>query len=232
MATACYRYSDAVTSAKHKIEEAGAEFAAVLVASTIAAYFTFGASEAVADSIGAALLAGARAALSWLEVDEVPGIVADMVTTVAQLGTMALSGAFVSNVSLVADDLVKTAFGEDLPPLADQLLQILHGGEMGLVGGGIGAIGGEAAQNAAKLLTQLGDGIASGEIKVADPAVAGQFLALADVLGPGGKALADLSGNAVAQLVVNHELNMQDMTTDFVSSNLGEAIHEMQESGD
>ena len=67
---------------------------------------------------------------------------------------------------------------------------------------------------------------------MADPAVAGQFLWLADVVGAGGKGLADLSANTAAQLVVNHEFSMQDLSSDFVSSNIAEAIREMQEEGD
>jgi hypothetical protein len=60
---------------------------------------------------------------------------------------------------------------------------------------------------------------------VANPAIAGSFLQLADVLsGPGGKAVADLSANAVTQLLINHELSIKDLTSDFVSSNLADAL--------
>jgi hypothetical protein len=225
VARACYRYADAVTSAKHKIEQAGAEFAAVLVASTVAAYFTFGATEAAAESIGSILLAAARAALAWLEVDEVPAIAADMITTFSQLGSMALTGTFTTNVGLVAQDLVKTAFGESLPPMAEQLMADLKGGASGAVSGPLAEIGSSAASNVASQLTRIGNAIASGEIKVANPAIAGSFLQLADVLsGPGGKAVADLSANAVTQLLINHELSIKDLTSDFVSSSLADAL--------
>lgn len=232
VATACYRYAEAVIAAKHKIEEAGAEFAAVLIAGTIAAFFSFGATEAAADSIGAALLAGVRAALSWFSVTEVPAIATDLVATISQFFALAMAGGFTSSVTLLAADLVKTSFGEDLPPAAEELMDILKGAGAGTVAGPLGEMGGAAAENAARQLEQIGDGIASGTIKVADPAVAGQFLWLADVVGAGGKAAADLSANAAAQLVVNHEFSMQDLTSDFVSTNIAEAIKQMQENGD
>jgi hypothetical protein len=232
VATACYRYAEAVIAAKHEIEEAGAEFAAVLIAGTIAAFFSFGATEAAADSIGAALLAGVRAVMSWFSVSEVPAIATDLIATISQLFAMALAGGFTSNATLLAADLVKTAFGEDLPPVAEELMDDLKGMGAGVIAGPLGEMGGAAAENAARQLEQIGDGIASGTIKVADPAVAGQFLWLADVVGAGGKGLADLSANTAAQLVVNHEFSMQDLSSDFVSSNIAEAIREMQEEGD
>jgi uncharacterized protein YukE len=232
VATACYRYAEAVNAAKRQIEEAGAEFAAVLIAGTIAAFFSFGATEEAADAIGAALLAGVRTVMSWFSVSEVPAIASDLIATVSQMLAMAMAGGFSTNVTLLAADLVKTAFGEALPPAAEELMEDLKGMGTGVIAGPLGELGGAAAENMSKQLEEIGDGIASGKIKVADPAVAGQFLWLADVVGAGGKAAADLSANAVGQLVVNHELSMQDLSSDFVSSNIAEAIKEMQEEGD
>ena len=232
VANACYRYADAVNSARRQIEEAGAEFLAVLFAGAITTFFTFGASDAAADSIGAALLAAARTAMSLFRLTEVPAIAADLITAVSQVAAMALAGGTTTAVSVLASDLVKTAFGEDLPPQAEQLMEVLHGTETGAIAGPLSDFGSQAAENAAKQLQELGDGIASGSIKVADPAVAGQFLALSDLVAAGGKTFADLGANTVGQLVVNHEFSMQDLTSDYISSSLAEAVRESMDEGD
>jgi hypothetical protein len=229
VATACYQYAEAVDAAKRQIEEAGVEFAAVLIATTIAAFFSFGASEAAADSIGAAILAAVRAVMSWFSVTEVPEIAEGLILTASQMAAWAQAGGFSTAVGLLASDLVDRAFGEALPPPAEELQEILKGMGSGVIAGGIGELGGTAAENASKQLEEIGDDIASGKLVVADPAIAGQFFWLADVIGATGKAASDLSGNAVAQLVVNHEFSMSDLTSDFISDKLSDALHEMQE---
>lgn len=231
VADACYRYADAVSSARHKIEEAVAEFIAVVVVSTVTAFFTFGATEEAADSIGAFLLATARAALSGL-VDEVPGIVEDLITAVSKVAALALASVTTSDATELASDLVKTAFGDKLPPVAQQLLDVRNGAEVGIIAGPLSDLGGQQAESFANKLEEIGNDIASGKIKVADPAIAGQFLALSDLVAASGKAGADLGANTVGQLLVNHEFSMQDLTSDYISSNLAEAIQESMDKGD
>src|SRR5580700_9791144 len=53
MAGACTKYANAVAETKTKIEQAGAEVAATLIVGTIGAFFTFGATEGIADSVAA-----------------------------------------------------------------------------------------------------------------------------------------------------------------------------------
>jgi len=231
VAQACYRCADTVTSTKRKIEETVVEVGAVLLAGAIASFFSAGATGAAADTFAAGLIAGARAVLSFLFDTAVPDIAADLLTAIARVAALAMAGGFITDANLLAVDLVKTAFGEDLPPVAEQLMDVLHGAEGGAVAGPLGDLGGMAAENVSKQLEEIGDGIASGQIKVTDPAIAGKFLWLADVFAAGGKAAADLTGTTAAQLVVNHEFSMRDLTTDFVSSNIAEAIREMQEEG-
>jgi hypothetical protein len=231
VARACYRYADAVNSARRQIEEAVVEFIAVVVVSTVAAFFTFGATEEAADSIGAFLLATARAALGTLSTD-VPEIAEDLITAVSKVAALALASVTTSDASELASDLVKTAFGESLPPVAQQLLELGKGTEEGIVAGPLSDLGGQQAENFANKLEEIGNDIASGKIKVADPAIAGQFLALSDLIAAGGKAGSDMGANAVAQLLVNHEFSMQDLTSDYISSNLAEAIQESMGKGD
>jgi hypothetical protein len=231
VATACYRYAELVDTTKRQIEEAGIEFATVVLVGTIAAFFSFGATEEAADAIGAGLLAGARAVFSWFAA-EVPAIVSDFLLTASQMLAMAMAGGFSTDVTLLATDLVKQAFGEPLPTPAEELMDTLKGMGMGTIAGPLGEMGGAGAENLSKQLEDLGDNIASGKIAVQDPAIAGQFLWLADVVAAGGKAGADLGANAIGQLVVNHEFSMQDLTSDFISNNLAEAIAESQGEGD
>ncbi|HEX3730916.1 MAG TPA: hypothetical protein VHV47_13985, partial [Opitutaceae bacterium] len=66
MSTACTKYADDVATTKSKIEEAAAEIGAVLVVGTIGAFFTFGATEALADSIAAGVVATASEAITNL----------------------------------------------------------------------------------------------------------------------------------------------------------------------
>jgi uncharacterized protein YukE len=231
VARACYRYADAVNSARRQIEEAVAEFIAVVVVSTVTALLTFGATEAAADSIGAFLLATARAVLSALSTD-VPEIAEDLITAVSKVAALALASVTTSDASELASDLVKTAFGENLPPVAQQLLDVANGTEEGIIAGPLSEFGGQQAESFANKLEEIGNDIASGKIKVADPAIAGQFLALSDLVAAGGKTATDLGATTVAQLLVSHEFSMQDLTSDYISSNLAEAIQESMNKGD
>jgi hypothetical protein len=231
VATACYRYAELVEATKRQIEEAGIEFATVVLLGTIAAFFSFGATEEAADAIGAFLINAARQVFS-LFASEVPGIVTDFLLTASQMLAMAMAGGFSTDVTLLGSDLVKQAFGEALPPPAEELMDTLKGMEAGTIAGPLGEMGGAGAENLSKQLEELGNNIASGKIVVADPAIAGQFLWLSDVVAAGGKAAADLSANAASQLVVNHDFSMQDLTSDFISSNIAEAIAESQGQGD
>jgi hypothetical protein len=57
MSTACSKYAVAVATAKHKIEEAGAEIVATLLIGAVGAFITFGLTEAISADAAAGLLA-------------------------------------------------------------------------------------------------------------------------------------------------------------------------------
>jgi uncharacterized protein YukE len=228
VALACYRYADAVDEARHQIEEIGIEAGVVFAATLVAAFFTFGASEDAAAGMASYLLAAAQAVADALEAD-VPAIVEDMIATASAFGSFAIAGFLTGSSGQLAQDLVRMAFGESTAPLGAQVSAGIEGALLGEIGEPLSDIGEAGAAGAAARLTQLSNAIASGEIKVADPTVAQSIVRLAELLeGPAGKAGVQLSASALAQLAVNNKISVEDLTSDYLSSNLIDASKESE----
>ena len=223
MAQACNKYADAVGQAKSKIEEAGAEVAAALVVGTIGAFFTFGATEAVADSIAAGLTETVAEIFFWLG-DQVGLILDDAMYTVAQavstevaqsIVTSGVVGAFTGAGGAVfsdtAEDAVRELFGEK--PLTDAEVAkdvFLYGFAGGGITGSLAKIGELSATQLSQLLTR-----GSTTVIETDPALATKMAGLAQFLyGTSGKISAGVLATATSQLALAQQLDAQGIISD------------------
>jgi hypothetical protein len=137
MASTCTQYADAAATTKRKIEEAGAEVAATLVVGTIAAFFTFGASEAIADTVAASLLATAAA-----YIEELAATVSDLILSMGTYVTQVLADLIVTAGSSVGEALAsETAASPGSSAISGSF-------------GGVGAVtGADSTQNVFSALT-------------------------------------------------------------------------------
>jgi hypothetical protein len=223
MASACNQYADAVAEAKRKIEEAGAEVAAALVIGTIGAFFTFGASEAVADSIAAGLTETVADIFFWLG-DQVGLILDDAMYTVAQAvgsdvaqsivtsGVVgSLTGAGGTVFSDAAEDSVRQLFGQKPLTQAEVAKDVFL---YGAVGGGLTGSLAKAGELTATQLSQL---LTSGSTAImgSDPYLAERMAGLAKFLyGTSGKVSAGVLATATSQLAVAQQLDAQGIISD------------------
>jgi hypothetical protein len=223
MAKACNQYADAVGEAKRKIEEAGAEVAAALVVGTIGAFFTFGATEAVADSIAAGLTDTVADIFFWLG-DQVGLILDDAMYTVAQavstdvaqsivMGGVvgAFTGAGGTVFSDTAEDAVRQLFGEKPLTQAEAAKDVFL---YGAVGGGLT---GSLAKVGELTATQLSQLLTSGSTAImgSDSYLAEKMAGLAQFLyGTSGKVSAGVLATATSQLALAQQLDAQGIISD------------------
>jgi hypothetical protein len=223
MAQACNQYADAVGQAKSKIEEAGAEVAAALVVGTIGAFFTFGATEAIADSIAAGLTETVAEIFFWLG-DQVGLILDDAMYAVAQAvstdvaQSIALSGvvgAFTGAGGAVfsdaAEDAVRQLFGEKPLTQAEVAKDVFL---FGAVGGGLTGTLAKVGELTATQLSQL---LTRGSTAIieSDPALAQKMAGLAQFLyGTSGKISAGVLATATSQLALAQQLDAEGIISD------------------
>jgi hypothetical protein len=243
MSAACTNYADAVTTAKSNIEDAGAAIAATLIFGTLGAFFTFGASEGVADSVAAGLLvtvtgfmdtlvsaaAGIASGLSvTLEADILgAGSVMDSVLTSgipASLLSSAISGGAVgvggTITSTVADADIRALYGDAPASRSDMLQDLLVGG---LAGGATGGLLEEAGDMTSEQLANLLRNTAD-SVQDSDPQQYVELVALANKLqGMTGKLTNGVFASVASQLLTAQQTAAQDVASDQLQSLLENA---------
>jgi uncharacterized protein YukE len=223
MSDACSKYADAVAETKRKIEEAGAEVAAVLTIGTIGAFFTFGATEAAADSLAAGLAAAAADAIAGL--GEIAGgiaataayAVAAAVESEAAVGIIAagISGAFTgvggSIMSDDATDAVRELFGEAPLSPSEVAKDVLIGG---LAGGATGGILGKLGEMGAPQLARLLSNAATG-VRETNPQLFVDMMTLSKQLqGTTGKVGVGVLSSVASQLVTAQQISAEGVASD------------------
>jgi hypothetical protein len=234
MASACNKYADAVAETKSKIEEAGAEVAATLILGTIGAFFTFGATEGIADSVAAGLLATVAGYIDDLT-GIVGGIVLDFSTTLgwaialggdavadaletdtaAALGSSILSGSAAgvggTITADVAEDSVRQLFGEQPLSPGDVTKDLLIGGLAGgATGGLIGKLGDMSAEQLSNVLTKAADSVST-----TNPQQYVDMMKLAELLdGTTGKVSVGLVSSVASQLITTQQINAEGVASD------------------
>lgn len=223
MSTACSDYASAVAATKRKIEEAGAEVLAALVLGTIGAFFTFGASEGISDSVAAGLLArvvglidalgqevgGLVAAAGWVVSD---ALETDLAQTVL---ARAVAGAAVGvGGTLSADagrNAVRQLFGDE-PLSQDELRKdlITAGLAGGAAGGVLGKLGEMGAEQLSKLLSN-----SAGTVAESNPQLFVDMMTLSGKLaGTTGKVSSGVLASVASQLITAQQVNAEDLSRD------------------
>ena len=163
MAQACYRYADAVNHAKRRIEEAGAEVAATLLLGTLAAIFTWGATEGVTVTVATELAERVAAIFESLS-----GTAAEIAATIGKISGAILTSAATGALSAAQidgiRDGVRQAFGEQPLGSAQALADVGRGIEAGAVGGPLGKAGEVGAGKMSELLSGQ-----AGQVMTSDP---------------------------------------------------------------
>jgi hypothetical protein len=234
MSTACSKYASAVSSTKHKIEEAGAEVAATLILGTIGAFFTFGATEGVADSVAAGLLATVTDFMDGL-VDAAGDAVWDISQTAATgiwaggsvlvdalgseaattLTSGAISGAFTgvggSMTSDIAADSIRSLYGDEPLSRSDLLKDLLVGGLAGgTTGGLLGAAGELTTEQLAQVLRNAADSVQN-----TNPQQFVDMVTLANKLqGMSGKVSTGVFASVASQLLTAQQVDAEGVTSD------------------
>lgn len=234
MSTACSKYASAVSSTKHKIEEAGAEVAATLILGTIGAFFTFGATEGIADSVAAGLLATVTEFMDGL-VDAAGDAVFDISQTAAvgiwgggnilvdalgseaatTLASGAFSGAFTgvggSMTSDIAADSIRGLYGDEPLSPSDLLKDLLVSGLAGgTTGGLLGAAGDLTTEQLARVLRNAADSVQN-----SNPQQFVDMVTLANKLqGMTGKVSTGVFASVASQLLTAQQLDAEGVTSD------------------
>ena len=234
MATACSKYADAVAETKSKIEEAGAEVAATLILGTIGAFFTFGATEGIADSVAAGLLATVAGYIDDLT-GVVGGIVADFsailgsaiavggdavadaleTETAAGLGSSILSGMATGVGGTVTADIgenaIRQLFGEQPLTDGDLTKDLLIGGVFGgATGGLLGKLGDMGAEQLSKVLTNAADSVST-----TNPQQFVDLMTLAKQLeGTTGKVSVGVLSSVASQLITTQQIDAEGVVSD------------------
>jgi hypothetical protein len=243
MSTACSKYASAVSSTKHKIEEAGAEVAATLILGTIGAFFTFGATEGVADSVAAGLMATVTGFM-----DDLAGAAGDAVWGISQtaaagiwgggnilvdaLGSEAattltsgvisgsLTGMGGSMTSSIATDSINALYGEEPLSPSDLLKDLLIGGLAGgATGGLLGAAGEMTTEQLAQVLRNAAD-----TVQDTNPQQYVDMVTLANRLqGMTGKITTGVFASVASQLLTTQQLDAEGVTSDQLEELLEKA---------
>lgn len=237
MSDACDKYANAVADTKRKIEEAGAEVAATLIVGTIGAFFTFGATEAAADSVAAWLAATAADAIAGL--GELAGgiaataaaAVAAAVESEAAVGLIAagISGAATGvGGAILADnatDAVRELFGEEPLTSSEVAKDVLIAGLAGgATGGVLGKLGEMGAPQVARLLSN-----AASSVRESDPQLFVDMMTLSNKLqGTTGKVTVGLLSSAASQLITVQQLDGKGIASD----QLEELLQRLAEGGE
>jgi hypothetical protein len=232
MSTACSQYADAVATAKHKIEEAGAEVAATLIIGTIGAFFTFGLTEGVADSVTAGLLAEVVTTIDDL-CTLVGGIVATAGDAVADalssevamsITSSVISGAFTgvggTFFSDTAASAVQGLMGDGLISAGDMTKDMLVAGLAGgATGGLLGDLGEKSGETLSKLLTN-----AASTVQESDPQMFVDMMTLANSLaGTPGKVSAGVLASVMSQLLTAQQVDAEGVASDQLEDILNRA---------
>jgi len=247
MSSACGQYADAVAATKRKIEEAGAEVAATLIVGTIAAFFTFGATEAIADSVSASLLATVAAYLEELAATVsdlvlsagtyVTQVLADLIATAgtaagealasetaAGLGSTIISGSFTGVGAVVGADSTENAFNAltgEKPLSSGEVAKDLL--VAGVLGGGteglLGKLGDMSAVQVSRLLSNSASGVAD-----SNPQLFVDMMTLSRQLeGTTGKLSVGILSSVASQLITAQQVDAEGVVTDQLTDLLTRA---------
>jgi hypothetical protein len=234
MSDACGKYATAVAETKKKIEEAGAEVAATLILGTIGAFFTFGATEGIADSVAAGLLAtvagyieelgtivGAAAVdisstVAWAIIAAGDAI-ADVVASgaAASVGSTVLSGAAAgvggNAFAIAAENSIRQLFGEEPLSTSDVAKDLLISGLAGgATGGLLGKLGDMTAEQISKVLTNAADSVST-----SNPQQFVDLMTLAKQLeGTTGKVSVGTLATVASQLLTTQEIDANELSRD------------------
>jgi hypothetical protein len=223
MASACSQYADAVASTKNRIEEAGAEVAATLVIGTIGAFFTFGATEGIADSVAAGLAATVAG-----YIDDLTGIVGGIVAAAgdvvadalesdlaASIGSSVLSGAATGIGGTITGDTAQNAVRQlfrDQPLSSADVRQdlIVAGLAGGATGGLLGKLGDLTAGQLSRVLTNTASSVAD-----TDPQLFVDMMTLAKTLeGTTGKVSSGVLASVASQLITTQQISAEGIASD------------------
>jgi len=223
MSSACSQYADGVAAAKHKIEEAGAAVAATLTIGTIGAFFTFGLTEGIADSIAAGLLAEVVTTIDALST-LVGGIAATFGDVVAgalsseaamSITSAVLSGAFTgvggTFFSDTAASAVQGLMSDGLISAGDLTKDMLVAGLTGgATGGLLGELGDMSAEQLSNLLTK-----AASTVQESNPQMFVDLMTLAKGLeGMTGKVSAGVLASVTTQLIMTQQIDAEGVASD------------------
>jgi hypothetical protein len=234
MSDACTKYASAVSETKTKIEQAGVEVAATLILGTIGAFFTFGATEGIADSVAAGLLATVAGYIEELG-SVVGAAVVDISTTVgwaivtagdavadvlasgaaASVGSSVLSGAAAgvggNAFALAEENSLRQLFGEEPLSAGDITKDLLVSGLAGgATGGLLGKLGDMSAEQISNVLTKAADSVAT-----SNPQQFVDLMTLAKQLqGTTGKVSVGTLSTVASQLLTTQEINANELSRD------------------
>jgi hypothetical protein len=242
MSSACSKYADDVATTKTKIEEAAAEIGAVLVVGTIGAFFTFGATEALADSIAAGVVATAAEAITdlglWVAdtfevysttlaeaIDTATAVVAEAAGSTISEG--ALSAALSGSASAVGGTVFsETAQNGIAALLGDKPLSSSEAAESLLEAAGEGAIGGVLGKLGELGAPQLARLVSNAAVSVSDsdPQLFMQMMATSKMLeGTTGKVAVGTLSSIASQLIVTQNIDAAGVSSDQLTDMLKRA---------
>ncbi|HEY1699566.1 MAG TPA: hypothetical protein VGG75_07630 [Trebonia sp.] len=242
MSTACTKYADDVATTKSKIEEAAAEIGAVLVVGTIGAFFTFGATEALADSIAAGVVATASEAITnlglWVAdtievysttlaeaIDSATIVVADAAGSSLSAG--ALSSALSGSASAVggtafadtADNGIAALLGDKPLSSSEAAESLIDSAGEGTIGGVLGKLGELGAPQLARLVSN-----AATSVSESDPQLFMQLMATSKALeGVTGKVAVGTLSSIASQLIVTQQIDAAGVSSDQLTDMLKRA---------
>ena len=233
MSSACSKYADAVASAQHKIEEAGAEVAATLIIGTIGAFFTFGLTEGIADSVAAGLLAevvttiDALSALVGGIVATAGDVVADALSSEAAMSitSSVISGAFTgvggTFFSDTAANTVQGLMGDGMMSAGEMTKDMLVAGLAGgATGGLLGELGDMSAEQLSNLMTK-----AASTVQFSNPQMFVDMMTLAKILsGTTGKVSAGVLASVTSQLIMAQQIDAEGVASDQLEDMLERAL--------
>jgi hypothetical protein len=242
MSTACTKYADDVATTKSKIEEAAAEIGAVLIVGTIGAFFTFGATEALADSIAAGVVATASEAITnlglWVAdtievysttlaeaIDSATIVVADAAGSSLSAG--ALSSALSGSASAVggtafadtADNGIAALLGDKPLSTSEAAESLIDSAGEGAAGGVLGKLGELGAPQLARLVSN-----AATSVSESDPQLFMQLMATSKALeGVTGKVAVGTLSSIASQLIVTQQIDAAGVSSDQLTDMLKRA---------
>jgi hypothetical protein len=238
MSKACTQYADAVATTKSKIEEAGAEVAATLVVGTALAFFTFGATEGIADSVAASLLATVAG-----YIEELAATVSDLVLSAGTYVTQALADLIATAGTAVGEALtsetatglassvlsgtasgVGSAAGTDAATDAFNQLtgdKPLSSGDVakdllvaGVAGGGTAGLLSKLGEMSATQVSRLLSNSATG-VSESNPQLYVDMMTLSKQLeGTSGKVTAGVLSSVASQLITAQQVNAEGVVSD------------------